>query len=322
MDLGTKLAAGIGILESRFLHINRPLVVNWETTFNCNLDCKYCGFSSLEKKDAINTDKGISLIKEMADAGTKMLTFTGGEPLLRKDIGVLVEEAKRNGIYTTMNTNGILLPKRMDEIKNVDMVQVSLDGPVSINDKVRGKGSYEKAVDGILISKMFDVDTIMMAIVSKANVDHMDSVMGLAEDLGVKVLFQPVSPYYKASDNVDEFIPTAPKFRKAVDSIMEWKRGSDCVVNSFSVLNEFKKWPDGVVKKCPAGILRCRMGADGKLYACGRCESKGVSLDDGLEKAFDSLTVPKCSGCWCSNNVQFSEIYSMNPRALWEALRY
>jgi MoaA/NifB/PqqE/SkfB family radical SAM enzyme len=68
-------------------------------------------------------------LKDLRRLGVKYVDFTGGEPLLRSDVGQIYAEAKKQGFYTSMTTNTILYPKKAQEIQGlVDFLNFSLDG--------------------------------------------------------------------------------------------------------------------------------------------------------------------------------------------------
>ncbi|HEC49903.1 MAG TPA: 4Fe-4S cluster-binding domain-containing protein, partial [Candidatus Desulfofervidus auxilii] len=76
----------------------KPIVV-WNCTRRCNLKCKHC-YAQAEDKDFSNeltTEEGKQLIKDLATFGCPVLLFSGGEPLIRKDVLELAEYAAQLG---------------------------------------------------------------------------------------------------------------------------------------------------------------------------------------------------------------------------------
>jgi len=92
-----------------------PLAVGWNITYRCNLQCKYCGWWE-NRASELNTKDIIGLIKELAFLGTKFISFSGGEPLLREDLGDIIDFCKMKGIYVSINSNGTLVKEK---IKNI-----------------------------------------------------------------------------------------------------------------------------------------------------------------------------------------------------------
>ncbi len=131
----------------------RPIVV-WSTTRTCNLKCVHCYTDSENKKykNELTTEEGLKLIDSLASFKIPSLLFSGGEPLIRKDIFKLFDRAANRGIRPVISTNGTLIDKETAKnIKNTGIVYVgiSLDGMEDVNDNFRGvKGAFTKAMKG------------------------------------------------------------------------------------------------------------------------------------------------------------------------------
>ena len=86
MKIKDKIFIGHSILKSKLLKKSSPLTVGWSLTNRCNHECKYCGIPNV-KSNELTTEQIFSIIDELSELGTKIIQFTGGEPLLRDDIG-------------------------------------------------------------------------------------------------------------------------------------------------------------------------------------------------------------------------------------------
>lgn len=100
----------------------------------CNLRCSYCNpkaGNSDKKSGIITRDKILNIIKSGSKLGIKRIKFTGGEPLLRSDIGEIIEAAKQiSGIEdVSITTNGVFLTDMLDKLKKsgLDRINISLD---------------------------------------------------------------------------------------------------------------------------------------------------------------------------------------------------
>ncbi len=131
----------------------RPIVV-WSTTRTCNLQCVHCYTDSknLKYSGELDTAEGLSLIDDLAAFGIPSLLFSGGEPLMRRDLFRLVEHASSRNIRPVLSTNGTLIDREAARrIKDAGIVYVgiSLDGMEEVNDRFRGmKGAFAKAMNG------------------------------------------------------------------------------------------------------------------------------------------------------------------------------
>lgn len=137
-----------------------PRNITLHLTENCNLRCRMCYYwgengayvTSQAKDKPEFLDFGIikKLIRDLANVYPSYSLF-GGEPLLYPYFEELVEEIKKYDSYIDTPTNGTLLSEnaRMLVEKEFDLIRISIDGPQDINDKQRGKGSYNKAMKGL-----------------------------------------------------------------------------------------------------------------------------------------------------------------------------
>ncbi|MDZ7291254.1 MAG: radical SAM protein [candidate division KSB1 bacterium] len=132
-----------------------PVKAVWEVLSVCNARCRTCERWK-EKADPtiLTTDEGKDLIRQLAEVGVLNLTFTGGEPLLRKDIYEFVAFAKEYGLSTSLYSNGLLLnSRRAKELidSRLDLIYISLDGSTpALNDDLRGiNGYFDLAMKGI-----------------------------------------------------------------------------------------------------------------------------------------------------------------------------
>jgi 12,18-didecarboxysiroheme deacetylase len=138
----------------QFSRDKKPIVV-WNVTRRCNLRCRHC-YAQAEDREypgELTIKEALTMIDDFASFGVPVLLFSGGEPLLRKDLLKLAKYATKKGIRTVLSTNGTLItPEMARQIREagVSYVGVSLDGMESTNDRFRGvKGAFEDALDGI-----------------------------------------------------------------------------------------------------------------------------------------------------------------------------
>lgn len=106
-------------------------VLRISVTSSCNLKCSYCIGSTLKGlKNNMNDDEILEIIESAVNNGVKKISWTGGEPTVRKNILSLVSAAKKMGIKKqTMTTNGVLLYKMLPALKKagINRFNISLD---------------------------------------------------------------------------------------------------------------------------------------------------------------------------------------------------
>ncbi len=170
-----------------------PITVVWNFTNRCNLNCLHChqDSSPFAPFSELTPSQVFKVIDNMSDAGVAVLTFSGGEPLLRKDLYDAIERANDSGMLCTIASNGTLMTSEV--AKNlakagIRRVEIGLDGATpETHDFLRNKpGSFEATVEGIknCAAVGFDELATTMTLHSK-NVNELEETMKLAENLGV-----------------------------------------------------------------------------------------------------------------------------------------
>ena len=146
-----------GDLPSHLLQFSedkKPVVV-WNMTRRCNLKCIHCYSNSadIDYPDELTTEEGKKLIDDLAEFGSPVILFSGGEPLIRKDLLELAQYATDKGMRGVISTNGTLITKEIAaKLQKVGLsyVGVSLDGLEKTHDRFRGKkGAFAAAIEGI-----------------------------------------------------------------------------------------------------------------------------------------------------------------------------
>lgn len=132
-----------------------PLKTEWEVINVCNSKCNTC-LHWKRKPDStiLTTFEGKELIRQLADIGLLNLCFSGGEPLLRKDLVELIDYAKKQALSTSLISNGLLLTERRAiELVDarLDTIYISIDAAnATLNDEIRGlKGYFDLAMAAI-----------------------------------------------------------------------------------------------------------------------------------------------------------------------------
>lgn len=88
----------------------------------------------------MSTDLLVQAVSDASEMGFRTVSISGGEPLLFRDLGILLSHAKLNNMRTTLTSNGTLLnSKKLSEVKSdLDLLAVSLDGPAELHNAIRG----------------------------------------------------------------------------------------------------------------------------------------------------------------------------------------
>lgn len=296
----------------------RPVlfVASLMVTRICNLRCDYCSRNELRNPE-LSTDQWRGLMDEMAELGCMQVSFTGGEPLIRKDLAELLEHSRRLGFKTKLNTNGLLVPRYMDTVRLADAVTLSVDGPEGPHERSRGEGSYRKVMAAARQLTEIGMPTRFYTVLSRANLDHLDELLRDAETLGAQVFFQPGTARMLGSDAPNPMAPTAGDYRAALDRLIAWKRGGRPIGNSVAALRYLRQWPDEAPQRCAWGLF-CRIEEDGNLRTCGRdTQTERINAAElGLVEALRQRPAPECASCWTAARVELHLMARGEPSAI------
>ena len=129
---------------------NKPYHVQWMITRKCNYLCRGCNVWREQDPEELSTEeikRGLDILRTL---DVVEIVFSGGNPLLREDIGEILDYASRFFV-TTVYDNGSMAAEKIDALHNVDFVAISLDSlDPRKNDYVKGvKGSWKKAMQSI-----------------------------------------------------------------------------------------------------------------------------------------------------------------------------
>ncbi len=207
----------------------RPIVV-WSTTRTCNLRCVHCYTDSenIQYGGELNTDEGLSLIDDLASFKIPSLLFSGGEPLMRKDILNLIEHAANKNIRPVLSTNGTLIDRdTARNLKNAGIVYIgiSLDGMEEINDQFRGvKGAFKRAMRGFEQCIAVGQRVGLRLTLTKKNYQDLHKIFDFIEHEGIDRACFYHLVYSGRGENIFKDDLTHSESRDAMDIILERTR--------------------------------------------------------------------------------------------------
>ena len=184
------------LLRRKIVEKNIPVSASFELTYRCNINCSIC-YQFLPDKNELTTLEVKQILDQLANAGCLYLSFTGGEPLLRKDFWEIAEYAKEKTFALMLQTNGTLigLPEA-DRIKKLNFLEVHisiLGAEDSTHDRItKTKGSFRKAVTAAELLIEREVAVVFKTTVMKENFTEYEDIWKLAKELGARPYFSPV----------------------------------------------------------------------------------------------------------------------------------
>ncbi len=267
-------AAFLSMLKSR-LWTHRPFFLAHAVTFGCNSRCLTCSYWKLtpRMKEDLPTSEVYRMLDEAYEAGMRGYYLFGGEPLVRKDVGELVDYAQRRGFVTTMNTNGSLLAARAPSLRGLDFAFVSLDYFTAYNDVIRGRrGTFGEVLRGIeRLRQVTGAKVTLVTTISRLNFDAIEPMARFAEELGVSISFNSIEPTLdfgltdsEASPNFD-FGLTPLQLHQFYETLLRLKREGYPLLETERVLQDFV---NGRTWKCEFPKMFVYVSPDQKIYSC------------------------------------------------------
>ena len=168
-------------------------IIIWNFTNRCNLSCHHC-YSKADpnSEDFLTTKTILETIPELKRAGIKFVIFSGGEPLIRRDIFDIANSMRKEGIVTYLSTNGLYVSEKNVKkiIDTFNYIGISIDGIEEIHDRFRGlKGAYRRSIDAIgLIQKNGGNAGIRFTITNETK-SSFYKMFDLAENIGVNKIY-------------------------------------------------------------------------------------------------------------------------------------
>jgi len=218
-----------GNLPSHLLQfsIDKKPVVVWNITRTCNLNCIHCYANAVNKRsdNELTGEQARAVIDDLAEFGAPVILFSGGEPLMRRDLIDLAGYAVDKGMRAVISTNGTLITRdKAKDLKRVGLsyVGVSLDGMQEINDRFRGKkGAFEGAIRGIKECQDAGIKVGLRFTINRLNLNEIPAVFDLLEELDIpRICFYHLVYSGRGADLIDQDLDHA-ETRRMVDLIID-----------------------------------------------------------------------------------------------------
>lgn len=319
----------IGALRYRLTGHRMPLALTARVTWRCDASCSGCGMPNVAKPE-LTTAEWVAVLDEAAQLGCVRVCFTGGEPLLRDDIGDLVDRCATLGLATTLETNGGQLAQRARFLASLGQVVVAVEGGEAAHDALHEAGSYASAVAGLQAARAagIAVSTVTSLCVRNRRTSDLESVISLAESLGGTALFQVLHSEAPVASRAARRLRLDPEeLRGTLDWLLDALAGGRSIGMSAKTLRYLQTWPDlnEVVQAaphedvhCSAGNLHCVVDADGSVLPCilRPTDNAPNVLDAGFSTAFDALVEQPCRACAIAPLVEYNYLLNLNRDAV------
>jgi len=298
----------------------RPFVLSHAINSRCNMQCRFCEYWK-EGGDEMSTEEIFRLLEDARSFGIRVYNAWTTEPLLRDDLPQILDYAHSLGMMTSLITNGKLLYKRADELKHLDYLSVSVDGTDSYKE-IRGI-DFSEILPGIKKAKEGRKNPMLLnCVISGKNLDDIEDLIHLADELNVKISFEPLYEFGGIGKTVwDEFgIRDMEKYSKTVERIIEMKKQGYPIINSKTYLTMVKNRRPNY--RCHASDIILNVTADGTVENCRVRREKLGNVQDGIRNVWISSkkkrkTISReCEGCLFFGYVENSLMYDFTPEVM------
>src|SRR5512138_2135459 len=168
-----------------------PFTIAWEVTRACAYACVHCRADAIHTPDPneLNTEEAMQLIDRLAEFGSPILIFTGGDPMMRKDLHQLIAYATQKGLRCSLTPTATALPTtaRLEKVRDAGIrrIALSLDAPrPEIHDSFRQvPGSWQRTMDILHRAQDVGLSVQVNTTVSKHNVDILHEMIPFIQEV-------------------------------------------------------------------------------------------------------------------------------------------
>ena len=331
------------------------LLLLFDLTYRCNLRCRMCDLwrPGADEEPELSFEAIEAALGDAASLGCRVVSFSGGEPLLRDDLPRIIAATRRHGMGAHLDTNGTLLDRPWVEglrDAGLNAINVSLDGATATtHDALRGvPGAFSRTRSGLEALRRHapDVPITINTVICSRNLGELEEIADLAHGLGAEAIkFLPINflPPYNRCGMQDEALALgpedAPELERRVATLRRHLVRIGMDTNSREYLRgmvEFVAGREHFGLRCFAGYLWLYVDAGGRVLACTPVVDSPGTLHDrslaelwrspALEELRGRLRMGQCPGCWDSCYIEPSIRASLrhlvgNPRRVLAELR-
>jgi PqqA peptide cyclase len=251
-----------------------PLWLLLELTYRCPLHCAFCynptNFAAIEQE--LDTEVWLRVLREARALGAVQLGLSGGEPLARDDLEIIVAEAHRLGFYINLITSGVGLNEtRIAALKaaGLDHIQLSFqDSSQQMNDFLSSTRTFDLKSKVAALIKKYDYPMVLNVVLHRLNIDHVEEILKMADGLGAEYVELANTQYYGwAWHNRDQLMPSRAQVERAEAATKRFRERDGRPMQVYFVVPDyFERRP----KPCMNGLgsIFLTITPDGMALPC------------------------------------------------------
>lgn len=303
--------------------VSNPVLCNYYLTYRCNASCGFCDIWE-RPSPYVTLENFRQNLNDLKALGVKVIDFTGGEPLLHRQLDLLLQEAKRQGMITTVTTNGLLYPKYAERLRGlVDMLHFSLDSPVrEEHDESRNVKCFDKVMESIAIARELGERPDILFTVFEENIHQIETLRReICQPNDLVLILNPVFEYNSVGGNLS---------KKALAELSHWGKQKNVYLNDAFVQLRLDGGNHVEDPICKAASTTLVISPENKLVLpCYHLGLKEFPIGGKLKELYQSEEVqklvalegrlPACEGCAINCYMQPSFAVETN-KYFWKAL--
>ena len=251
-----------------------PLWLLAEVTYKCPLHCVFCynPVDYTQYGEELSTDDWLRVLRQGRELGATQLGFSGGEPLVRDDLEIMVSEARKLGYYSNLITSGVgLNEKRIAAFKEggLDHIQLSFqDSTREMNDFLSSTKTFALKQKVAKLIKQYDYPMVLNCVLHRHNIDHVQQILEMAEAMDAEYVELANTQYYGwAYVNRDQLLPTREQLKRAEEVTNEFRERVGNKMRIFFVVPDYyEERPKACMNGW--GALFLTVTADGLALPC------------------------------------------------------
>lgn len=279
----------------------KPVLCNYYVTYRCNATCSFCDI--WEKPSPYIKEENVrENLRDLKKMGVRVIDFTGGEPLLHRQLHIFLRMAKEMGFITTVTTNGLLYPKRANQLHGlIDMLHFSLDSPdPEKHNQSRGVECFDFVMEGIRMARAAGERPDIIFTVFEENLEDIERVYEeISRPNELMLILNPVFSYNGVGESLSE---------ASLKMLKTWARKPDVYLNEGFLQLRLEGGNDPENPVCRADVATVVISPENKLVLpCYHLGLEEMPIEGNLAGLFHSAKVkeernkagklPECEGC-------------------------
>lgn len=209
---------------------DRPLWLLAELTYRCPLQCPYCSnpVEIAKYQDELDTEDWLRVFRQAREMGAMQLGLSGGEPLVRKDLEILIAEGRKLGYYSNLITSGVGMDEeRVAKFKEagLDHIQISFQASdEELNNFLGGTNSFQHKLEMARAVKEYGYPMVLNIVIHRKNIDQIADILDMCAALKADYVELASTQYYGWSRvNVEQLLPTREQLKRAEGIAREYQ---------------------------------------------------------------------------------------------------